>query len=88
MSHKKLHTNGIRGQTLAWVEDFLSQRKQSVVVEGRKSSFIPVESGVRQGSVLGPSLLLFYINDLPEAVKGNARLFADDTIIREGASNS
>jgi hypothetical protein len=44
------------------------------------SDKIPVESGEHQGSVLNPSLFLFYINDMPEGITSNVRLFADDTI--------
>ena len=53
---------------------------QSVVVEGETSTSIPVESGVPQGSVLVPSLFLFYINDMPEGIQSTVRLFADDII--------
>ena len=53
---------------------------QTVVVEGEASTSIPVDSGVPQGSVLGPSLFLFYINDMPEGIQSSVRLFADDTI--------
>ena len=52
-----------------------------VVVEGEKSDSINVESGVPQGSVLEPSLFLFYINDMPEGIRSRVRLFADDTIV-------
>ena len=50
------------------------------IVDGECSSSIYVESEVPQGSVLGPSLFLFYINDMPEGMKSTVRLFADDTI--------
>ena len=76
----KLHHYGVRGQTLRWIEDFLANRRQAVVVDGEKSSLVNVQSGVPQGSVLGPALFLFYINDLPDSLKGQCRLFADDTI--------
>ena len=79
LTHKLQHY-GIRGKTNNWISSFLSDRTQCVVVEGEKSDNIKVESGVPQGSVLGPSLFLFYINDMPEDITSTVRLFADDTI--------
>ena len=76
----KLQRYGIRGRTNAWIKDFLTDRQQAVVVEGTRSDPLPVESGIPQGSVLGPSLFLLYINDLPEGIKSKIRLFADDTM--------
>ena len=52
-----------------------------MALEGKKSSEIPVTSGVPQGSVLGPILLLLYINDLPENINSQVRLFADETAV-------
>ena len=77
----KLRRYGIAGKTLAWVEGFLDERKQAVIVAGSKSSTCPVPSGVPQGSVLGPSLFLAYINDLPLPLSSTTRLFADDTML-------
>ena len=54
--------------------------KQAVVVKGATSSFVPVELGVPQGSVLGPSLFLLYITDLTSNLASEAHLFADDTL--------
>ena len=77
----KLRHYGIRNSINCWIADFLEGRSQCVVVEGSKSSNIPVKSGVPQGSVLGPCLFLIYINDLADCVSSTARLFADDTLL-------
>lgn len=75
----KLHHYGIRGKTNRWIESFLANRRQTVVLEGEKSYEANVTSGVPQGSVLGPCLFLFYINDIPDRLQAKVRLFADDT---------
>lgn len=77
----KLDHYGIRNNTNIWIANFLLNRRQAVVVDGAKSSYVPVRSGVPQGSVLGPCLFLAYINDLPSKIASSARLFADDTAI-------
>ena len=79
LTHKLQHY-GITGKTNNWIKSFLCERTQRVLIEGEASDSIDVESGVPQGSVLGPSLFLFYINDMPENIKSTVRLFADDTI--------
>jgi len=76
----KLSHYGIKGRTNAWISAFLTNRTQAVVVEGATSDRANVESGVPQGSVLGPSLFLFYINDIPANTDSTVRLFADDTV--------
>ena len=60
---------------------FLTGPTQTVVLDGESSDEVPVTSGVPQRSVLGPLLFLLYINDLPENVQSQVRLFADDTAV-------
>ena len=84
VGHKRLLTKlgryGITGNTARWIESFLAGRTQRVVLEDATSYSAQVRSGVPQGSVLGPSLFLIYINDMPENITSTVRLFADDTI--------
>ena len=66
------------GNLLSTLTDFLKLRKQRVVLNGHLSSWFSTETGVPQGSILGPLLFLIYINDLSDGLTTNARLFADD----------
>ncbi|KAL8594440.1 hypothetical protein ACOMHN_018148 [Nucella lapillus] len=75
----KLAAYGIQGKVLDWTRAFLTDRQQSVVVNGAKSQTAPVTSGIPQGSVVGPMLFVVYINDLPNICVSEVKLFADDT---------
>ena len=76
---KKLSAYGVRGQVLEWIQDFLTDRTQQVMVGQSTSRVTSVTSGVPQGSVLGPMLFIIYINELPKLVQSKCKLFADDT---------
>ena len=78
---RKLDSAGVDPSVCRWIESFLRDRTQKVIIDGEESEEVMVTSGVPQGSVIGPALFLYYINDLPQRVKSKVRLFADDTII-------
>ena len=77
----KLKQNGVSGSLLMFFQNYLNNRKQRVVLNGSYSSYSTVQSGVPQGSVLGPLLFLIYINDLERNIKSNVKFFADDTML-------
>ena len=86
---KKLHTYGIRGSILNWITSFLTDRTQFVKINNSVSENMRVTSGVPQGSVLGPTLFIYFINDLPRVVeKANVMIFADDTKVFKSVDKS
>ena len=77
----KLESIRISGNLLNLMESFLSERCQRVLLNGQSSEWASIKTGVPQGSILGPLLFLVYINDLPEGINSNVKLFADDTTV-------
>ena len=81
--HKLKYSYQIDEKFLAFITNYLSDRWQSVVVHGSTSSRLQVLSGVPQGSILGPSLFVLFINDISNGLSPgtNIMLYADDTKI-------
>ena len=77
----KLKSYGISGQIFGLISSFLSNRRLRVVLDGKSSQEYPVNAGVPQGSILGPTLFLLYINDLPDDVISNIAIYADYTTL-------
>lgn len=83
----KLEAIGIQGNLLIWLQNYLSNRLQRVVINRSMSSWMEVKSGVPQGTILGPLLFIIYINDIDVGLPSNVSLFADDfAIYREVSS--
>ena len=75
----KINALGINGEVYEWIEDWLTDREQRVVLLESNSKWTRIKSGVPQGSVLGPLLFLIYINDIGDSVCSKLLKFADDT---------
>jgi len=77
---KKLTTYGVDQDTLKWFKSYLTNRMQRCNVNNHLSSTSPLNRGAPQGSIIGPLLLLIYVNDLPNCLNmGTPRMYADDT---------
>ena len=75
---RKLEALGVQSPLLQWFECYLRNRKQLVVIEGQCSDWRTINSGVPQGSVLGPLLFLIYINDITDDLASLPLIYTDD----------
>ncbi len=79
---KKLKSYGINGNIGGWIEAWLTDHQQQVVLEGERSEPVRVRAGVPQGTVLGPLMFLLYINDIGKNINhSHISLFADDCLL-------
>ena len=83
----KLRQNGIKGNLLLWISNYLTSRKRRVQINSASSSLLSVNAGVPRGSVLVPLLFLIYVNDIVENLLSFVRLFADDCSLFFSATN-
>ena len=84
----KLEIYGIKDEALMWFNTYLTNRKQQVAINNSKSDFQHISCGVPQGSILGPLLFLFFINDLPLYTSHVfTDLYADDTTLYDVENN-
>ena len=77
---EKLSSFGIQGDLHCWIASFLSDRQQSVVLDRSTS--------VHQGSILGPVLLLMFIDDLASHLENDIHLFADDSTLHTATKDT
>ena len=77
----KLKSYGISGQIFDLISSFVSNRRLQVVLDGKSSQEYPVNAEVPQGSILGSTLFLLYINELPDYVISDIAIYADDTTL-------
>jgi len=77
----KLRHYGVTYNTCHWICSWLTKRSRWVVLDGVQSDPVFVQSGVPQGTVLGPLMFLLYINDIADVLSSSLRLFADDCLL-------
>lgn len=84
----KIKTYDIKGKLLVWIENYLCNRKQKVLLKNSDSAFGTLKAGVPQGSVLGPLLFLMFINDIADEIQCLVRLFADDSSLMYSSNDA
>ena len=85
---QKVAKSGVDQDALKWFKSYLTNRLQRCNVNNHLSSATPLNYGVPRGSIIGPSLFLIYINDLPNCLSlGSPRMYADDTNVTFAASD-
>ncbi len=73
---------GIKGNIGGWIETWLTDHQQQVVLDGERSELVRVQSYAPQGTVLGPLMFLLYINDISKNINHSyVCLFADDCLL-------
>ena len=85
---EKLKSYGISGKLLQWLKDYISERKQQVLLNNSISTLGTLKAGVPQVSVLDPLLFLLLINDIADDIQSLIRLFADDSSLIFSSTNS
>ena len=83
----RLKAYGIKYELLSLLDIFYQNREERLVLNGQTSEWRKINSGVPQGSVLGPLIFLIYINDLPDGLTSICKVFTDDTSLFPTAFN-
>ena len=79
--HKLHHSYHLSGTALRWIESYLCGREQCVVLNGKASGWVPVGSGVPEGSICGPILFVLFCNDAPSCISSTCLMYADDMML-------
>ena len=83
----KVRSTNLGPKTCTWIENYLSDRQQQVLVNGVRSEKLVIRQGVPQGSTLGPLYYIIYANDIPQMLENGAALYADDTVLYTKTNN-